>query len=207
MDFCFFSSGPHFEVEQRGTKQERCVSSSWPPGQHEETDSFPTDWPVGQYRQFQCSHHLLCRQEVSTQTARRRLRRRCGETAVRCVALASRIARFEVETRPSSEVNIVKTSSLRPLRWKLDPKFRNRIIGELPRCSQQLLVLLFGTFRAVSLTSSSSSTSSSSAAANAVSSSGMSSEALGVSVAPSFFHTCVGAGRQATMDDVIRFKV
>ncbi len=74
----------------------------------------------------------------------------------------------------------------------------HRIISELPRCTQQLLVLLFGTFRAVSLSSSS---------ASVVPSSGMSSEALGVSVAPSFFHTCVGAGRQATMDDVIRFKV
>jgi hypothetical protein len=73
-----------------------------------------------------------------------------------------------------------------------------RIISELPRCTQQLLVLLFGTFRAVSLSSSS---------ASVVPSSGMSSEALGVSVSPSFLHTCVGAGRQATMDDVIRFKV
>ncbi|EFX89891.1 hypothetical protein DAPPUDRAFT_219940 [Daphnia pulex] len=82
-----------------------------------------------------------------------------------------------------------------------DLKFKQeevrRIISELPRCTQQLLVLLFGTFRAVSLSSSS---------ASVVPSSGMSSEALGVSVAPSFFHTCVGAGRQATMDDVIRFK-
>ncbi|XP_059352097.1 uncharacterized protein LOC130699356 isoform X2 [Daphnia carinata] len=83
------------------------------------------------------------------------------------------------------------------LKWKQEQV--RRIIGELPRCTQQLLVLLFGTFRAVSLSSSSSS-------ASVVPSSGMSSEALGVSVAPSFFHTCVGAGRQATMDDVIRFK-
>lgn len=74
--------------------------------------------------------------------------------------------------------------------------FDFRIIDEIPRCTQQLLVLLFGTFRAVSLSSSA-----------GIPSSGMSSEALGVSVAPSFFHTCVGAGRQATMDDVIRFKV
>ena len=72
-----------------------------------------------------------------------------------------------------------------------------RIIGELPKCTQQLLVLLFGTFRAVSLSSG----------GLPSSGIGMSSEALGVSVAPSFFHTCVGAGRQATMDDVIRFKV
>lgn len=70
-----------------------------------------------------------------------------------------------------------------------------RIIGELPRCTQQLLVLLFGTFRAVSLSTCA-----------GIPTNGMSSEALGVSVAPSFFHSCVGAGRQATMDDVIRFK-
>lgn len=77
--------------------------------------------------------------------------------------------------------------------------YLHRIISELPKCTQQLLVLLFGTFRAVSLCSSSQGSGSHAA--------GMSSEALGVSVAPSFFHTCVGAGRQATMDDVIRFKV
>lgn len=82
------------------------------------------------------------------------------------------------------------------LKWKQEQV--RRIIGELPKCTQQLLVLLFGTFRAVSLSSASQGVGPTSA--------GMSSEALGVSVAPSFFHTCVGAGRQATMDDVIRFK-
>ena len=32
-------------------------------------------------------------------------------------------------------------------------------------------------------------------------------EALGVSVAPSFFHTCVSTGKTAKMEDVERFKV
>lgn len=36
---------------------------------------------------------------------------------------------------------------------------------------------------------------------------GMTSEALGVSVAPSFFHTCVSDGKTAKMEDVMRFKV
>ena len=36
---------------------------------------------------------------------------------------------------------------------------------------------------------------------------GMTAEALGVSVAPSFFHTCVAAGKTAKMEDVERFKV
>ena len=35
----------------------------------------------------------------------------------------------------------------------------------------------------------------------------MTAEALGVSVAPSFFHTCVAAGKTARMEDVERFKV
>ncbi|KRT85647.1 hypothetical protein AMK59_2464 [Oryctes borbonicus] len=35
----------------------------------------------------------------------------------------------------------------------------------------------------------------------------MTSEALGVSVAPSFFHTCVSDGKTAKMEDVMRFKV
>ena len=36
---------------------------------------------------------------------------------------------------------------------------------------------------------------------------GMSSEALGVSVAPSFFQSCVSDGKTAKMEDVLRFKV
>ncbi|KAI8437543.1 hypothetical protein MSG28_011841, partial [Choristoneura fumiferana] len=56
-----------------------------------------------------------------------------------------------------------------------------RLLLSLPVCTQRLLVLLFGT--------------------------GMTSEALGVSVAPSFFHSCVSDGKTATMEDVQRFKV
>ena len=36
---------------------------------------------------------------------------------------------------------------------------------------------------------------------------GMTSEALGVSVAPSFFQSCVADGKTARMEDVKRFKV
>ena len=35
----------------------------------------------------------------------------------------------------------------------------------------------------------------------------MTSEALGVSVAPSFFQSCVSDGKTAKMEDVMRFKV
>lgn len=60
--------------------------------------------------------------------------------------------------------------------------------------TQQLLVLLFGTFRVIASNASRAET-------------GMTSEALGVSVAPSFFHTCVSDGKTARMEDVLRFKV
>lgn len=36
---------------------------------------------------------------------------------------------------------------------------------------------------------------------------GMSSEAIGVSVAPSFFQSCVSDGKTARMEDVLRYKV
>jgi len=64
------------------------------------------------------------------------------------------------------------------------------IINNLPVYSQHLLVLLFGTFRVISTKSDKT---------------GMSAEALGVSVAPSFFHTC-STGKTAKMEDVERFK-
>lgn len=101
---------------------------------------------------------------------------------------------FGVEAEKQLFDIILSTGETPDLKWKQEQV--RRIIGELPKCTQQLLVLLFGTFRAVSLSSG----------GLASSGIGMSSEALGVSVAPSFFHTCVGAGRQATMDDVLRFK-
>lgn len=64
----------------------------------------------------------------------------------------------------------------------------------LPVYTQRLLVLLFGTFRVIASNSERAST-------------GMSSEALGVSVAPSFFQSCVSDGKTAKMEDVLRFKV
>ena len=61
--------------------------------------------------------------------------------------------------------------------------------------NQHLLVLLFGTFRAIAVSSERAAT-------------GMTSEALGVSVAPSFFQSCVSDGcKIAKMEDVHRFKV
>ncbi|XP_015596904.1 uncharacterized protein LOC107268541 isoform X2 [Cephus cinctus] len=70
----------------------------------------------------------------------------------------------------------------------------HRLITSLPVYTQRLLVLLFGTFRVVAVNSERART-------------GMSSEALGVSVAPSFFQSCVSDGKTAKMEDVLRFKV
>ena len=69
-----------------------------------------------------------------------------------------------------------------------------RVFSSLPVYSQHLLVLLFGTFRVIHSNCEAAQT-------------GMTAEALGVSVAPSFFHTCVAAGKTAKMEDVQRFKV
>ena len=68
------------------------------------------------------------------------------------------------------------------------------MISGLGSVSQQLLVLMFGTFRLIAAHSDSAQT-------------GMTAEALGVSVAPSLFQSCVSDGRAARMEDVQRFKV
>lgn len=71
----------------------------------------------------------------------------------------------------------------------------HKLITSLPVVTQHLLVLLFGTFRAIVTASEQANT-------------GMTSEALGVSVGPSFFHSCVQDGSKiAKMEDVQRFKV
>ncbi|GFT68395.1 rho GTPase-activating protein 20 [Nephila pilipes] len=70
----------------------------------------------------------------------------------------------------------------------------HRLITSLPVVAQHLLVLLFGTFRAISNCAQKAQT-------------GMTSEAIGVSVAPSFFQSCVSDGKMARMEDVVRFKV
>ncbi|CAL4069885.1 unnamed protein product [Meganyctiphanes norvegica] len=70
----------------------------------------------------------------------------------------------------------------------------HRLITSMPIVTQHLLVLLFGTFRVIAMNSSRAQT-------------GMTSEALGVSVAPSFFQSCVADGKTARMEDVMRFKV
>ena len=64
----------------------------------------------------------------------------------------------------------------------------------LPVYSQHLLVLLLGTFRVIHSNSERAKT-------------GMTAEALGVSVAPSFFHTCVSEGKIAKPEEVNKFKV
>lgn len=69
-----------------------------------------------------------------------------------------------------------------------------RLFGSLPKYTQHLLVLLFGTFRVIASNAAHAST-------------GMTSEALGVSVAPSFFQSCVSDGKTARMEDVLKFKV
>ncbi|CAG9822582.1 unnamed protein product [Phaedon cochleariae] len=70
----------------------------------------------------------------------------------------------------------------------------HKILTSLPIHTQRLLVLLFGTFRVIASNSERAGTR-------------MTSEALGVSVAPSFFHSCVSDGKTATMEDVTKFKV
>ncbi|XP_028129364.1 uncharacterized protein LOC114325503 isoform X3 [Diabrotica virgifera virgifera] len=70
----------------------------------------------------------------------------------------------------------------------------HKIIISLPVYTQRLLVLLFGTFRVIASNSEKAAT-------------GMTSEALGVSVAPSFFHSCVSDGKTARMEDVTKYKV
>lgn len=70
----------------------------------------------------------------------------------------------------------------------------HRILTSLPIFTQRILVLLFGTFRVIASNSEKQKT-------------GMTSEAIGVSVAPSFFHSCCHDGRTAKMEDVMKFKV
>lgn len=72
--------------------------------------------------------------------------------------------------------------------------FIYRLITSQPIYTQRLLVLLFGTFRVIASNSKQIGT-------------GMSSEAIGVSVAPSFFQSCVSDGKTARMEDVLRYKV
>ncbi|XP_035784221.1 uncharacterized protein LOC118462552 isoform X5 [Anopheles albimanus] len=69
----------------------------------------------------------------------------------------------------------------------------HKLLMSLPGHTQRLLVLLFGTFRVIASNSERADT-------------GMTSEALGVSVAPSFFQSCVSDGKTARMKDVLRFK-
>ena len=76
----------------------------------------------------------------------------------------------------------------------MEINFSFRLILSLPVYTQRLLVLLFGTFRVIASNANSAGT-------------GMTSEALGVSVAPSFFQSCVSDGKTARMEDVDRFKV
>ncbi|XP_077530835.1 rho GTPase-activating protein 20-like [Haemaphysalis longicornis] len=64
-----------------------------------------------------------------------------------------------------------------------------QLLERLPLAAQRLLVLLFGTFRLV---------------ASDLGRTGMTAEALGVSVAPSFFRSCTG--KVARMEDVARFR-
>ncbi|CAG0880454.1 unnamed protein product [Darwinula stevensoni] len=70
----------------------------------------------------------------------------------------------------------------------------HKLIMGMPVVAQRLLVLLFGTFRTIAMQAEDSH-------------SGMTAEALGVSVAPSFFQSCVSGGKHARMEDVVRFKV
>ena len=68
------------------------------------------------------------------------------------------------------------------------------VFRSLPHYSQHLLVLLIGTFYEIHINSERGNT-------------GMTAEALGISVAPSFFHTCVSEGKIAKPEEVQKFKV
>ncbi|VDP14424.1 unnamed protein product [Onchocerca flexuosa] len=69
-----------------------------------------------------------------------------------------------------------------------------RILSNLPIPSQHLLVLLFGTFYMISESAD-------------LFGSRMTTEALGISVAPSLFHSCIHDGQRAKIEDVMRFKI
>lgn len=92
---------------------------------------------------------------------------------------------------PDNEANLFRMVNIEDQDERRDAVYR--IVSHLPIYSQHLLVLLFGTFRVI-------------ASNSAVARTGMTAEALGVSVAPSFFHTCVTSGKTARMEDVERFK-
>lgn len=64
--------------------------------------------------------------------------------------------------------------------------------GGLPLLTQRLLVLICGTLRTIAAGSETNR---------------MNAEALGVSVAPSFFRSCDGINKTARMEDIIKFKV
>ncbi|CAJ0581403.1 unnamed protein product, partial [Mesorhabditis spiculigera] len=68
------------------------------------------------------------------------------------------------------------------------------IFSRLPLPSQHLLVLLFGTFRMV-------------ADGAAEYGTKMTPEAIGISVAPSLFHSCIHEGQKVKVEDVERFKL
>uniref|UniRef100_A0AC34QBM8 Rho-GAP domain-containing protein n=1 Tax=Panagrolaimus sp. JU765 TaxID=591449 RepID=A0AC34QBM8_9BILA len=69
-----------------------------------------------------------------------------------------------------------------------------RVICSLSVPSQHLLVLLFGTFRIISDSADTFGTR-------------MTPDAIGISVAPSLFHTCIHDGQRAKLEDVMRFKL
>lgn len=70
-----------------------------------------------------------------------------------------------------------------------------RVIAGLSVFAQRLLVLLFGTFRVIAMHAENGGMS------------GMSADALGVSIAPSFFMSCMSNGKQAKLEDIQRYKM
>ncbi|KAL3100174.1 hypothetical protein niasHT_029904 [Heterodera trifolii] len=69
-----------------------------------------------------------------------------------------------------------------------------RIVTGLPVPSQHLLALLFGTFRVITDSAQTFGTR-------------MTPDAIGISVAPSLFHTCIHDGQRAKLEDIMRFKL
>ena len=103
----------------------------------------------------------------------------CG--LIRCLELSLFICLFTFGKQHSTKINF-------------DYSLFYRVFRSLPVYSQHLLVLLIGTFRVIHANSERAKT-------------GMTAEALGVSVAPSFFHTCCLEGKIAKPEEVQKFKV
>ena len=92
---------------------------------------------------------------------------------------------------PDIEARLFEVANWEDIEAKRDEIYR--LLTSLPSVNQQLLVLLFGTFQTIASAADREGT-------------GMTSQALAISVAPSFFHSCI-SDKTAKMEDLLRLKV